>query len=213
MPEHPVAAKNNRYQAIITEIFQAHFRDGMVDFEFSRAEIAATAQALAIPLPKNLGDVIYTFRYRNALPAVIVQTAAAGCEWIIVGAGNGLYRFRQVQITSISARTHLLPIKIPDSTPEIIGAYALSDEQALLAKVRYNRLIDLFLGLTAYSLQNHLRTTVKKSVRSKSMRFMSVWIVMGVTTSYQSRRKAEVTAMVLCRHSRMCCAAPRNSRH
>ena len=27
--------------------------------------------------------------------------------------------------------------------------------------VRYNRLIDTFLGLTTYSLQNHLRTTVE----------------------------------------------------
>ena len=30
-----------------------------------------------------------------------------------------------------------------------------------MAIVRYNRLIDTFLGLTTYSLQNHLRTTVK----------------------------------------------------
>jgi len=52
-------------------------------------------------------------------------------------------------------------IKIPDNTPEIIAAYALDDEQALLAKVRYNRLIDIFLGLTTFSLQNHLRTTAK----------------------------------------------------
>lgn len=36
----------------------------------------------------------------------------------------------------------------------------MSDEQALLAKVRYNRLIDTFTGLTCYSLQNHFRTTV-----------------------------------------------------
>ena len=28
------------------------------------------------------------------------------------------------------------------------------------AKIRYNRLIDIFLGVTAYSLQNHLRTTI-----------------------------------------------------
>jgi hypothetical protein len=53
------------------------------------------------------------------------------------------------------------PIKILDSTPEIISKYSLSDEQALLAIVRYNRLIDIFTGATAYSLQNHLRTTVK----------------------------------------------------
>ncbi len=38
--------------------------------------------------------------------------------------------------------------------------YALTDEQALLAKVRYNRLIDIFLGITASSLQNHLRTKI-----------------------------------------------------
>jgi hypothetical protein len=43
----------------------------------------------------------------------------------------------------------------------LIGAYALDDEQALLAIVRYNRLVDVFLGITTYSLQNHLRTTAK----------------------------------------------------
>jgi hypothetical protein len=30
----------------------------------------------------------------------------------------------------------------------------------LLARVRYNRLIDIFTGVAAYSLQNHLRTNV-----------------------------------------------------
>ncbi len=35
----------------------------------------------------------------------------------------------------------------------------LTDEQALLAKVRYNRLVDIFTGVACYSLQNHLRTT------------------------------------------------------
>jgi hypothetical protein len=54
----------------------------------------------------------------------------------------------------------LVETKIPDSTPGIILTYASNDEQGLLAKVRYNRLIDIFTGLTCYSLQNHLRTTV-----------------------------------------------------
>ena len=44
-----------------------------------------------------------------------------------------------------------------NSTPTTVNSY---DEQALLAKVRYNRLIDIFTGITSYSLQNHLRTTV-----------------------------------------------------
>ena len=50
--------------------------------------------------------------------------------------------------------------KIPDATPGIIIKYTQGDEQALLAKIRYNRLIDIFTGVTCYSLQNHLRTTV-----------------------------------------------------
>lgn len=54
----------------------------------------------------------------------------------------------------------LATIKIPDSTPSIVRKYSISDEQALLTVVRYNRLIDIFLGITCYSLQNHLRTTV-----------------------------------------------------
>lgn len=51
--------------------------------------------------------------------------------------------------------------KIPDATPEIIASSALGDEHALVALVRYNRVIDIFLGLPPYSLQNHLRTTAK----------------------------------------------------
>jgi len=54
----------------------------------------------------------------------------------------------------------LAETKIPDATPGIIVLYALNDEQGLLAKLRYNRLIDIFSGITCYSLQNHLRTTV-----------------------------------------------------
>lgn len=151
----------NRYQAIIARVFENHQVRGIREFEFSRDEVVAIAESLGIVLPKNLGDVIYSFRYRNELPASIRKSAASGMEWVIEGAGRARYRFKQVKLNRIVPREELLTIKVPDATPEIIAAYSLSDEQALLAKVRYNRLIDIFLGITTYSLQNHLRTTVK----------------------------------------------------
>jgi hypothetical protein len=151
----------NRYQAIIVRVFANHHVDDVTEFEFTRDEFVAIAEEHQIVLPKNVGDVIYSFRYRNELPAVILETAADGLEWIIEGAGRSRYRFKQVRLNRIVAREELLTIKVPDATPEIIAAYALNDEQALLAKVRYNRLVDVFLGITAFSLQNHLRTTVK----------------------------------------------------
>ncbi|MCK6419261.1 MAG: endonuclease, partial [Alphaproteobacteria bacterium] len=77
------------------------------------------------------------------------------------GTGIAKYRFRQAKANRIVPNPNLVTIKVPDATPEIISVYAQSDEQALLAKVRYNRLIDIFLGIATYSLQNHLRTTVK----------------------------------------------------
>lgn len=82
-------------------------------------------------------------------------------SWIIKGAGKGHYLFKQARMSRIDPDESMLSIKVPNATPEILLANAFDDEQALLAKVRYNRLIDLFLGITAHSLQNHLRTTVK----------------------------------------------------
>jgi hypothetical protein len=158
MPE----SKPNRYEALISRIFHDHYKEGMTEFEFERSELNSNAKILKIKLPDNLGDVIYSFRYRTSLPDEILKTARAGKEWIIEPAGRSLYRFKLARINRILPNEALLAIKIPDATPEIIAANALTDEQAILAKVRYNRLIDIFLGITTYSLQSHLRTTVPK---------------------------------------------------
>lgn len=157
----PAIVKQNRYSSIIAEVFRRGFKKGFRRFTFDRKDFAEIASSKGIELPKNLGDTIYSFKYRAALPDSIIKTAPEGFEWIISGAGAGKYEFRLVKPLDISPQKNRLVIKIPDATPEIIGAYALGDEQALLAKVRYNRLVDIFLGISASSLQNHLRTTVK----------------------------------------------------
>jgi hypothetical protein len=104
--------------------------------------------------------LVYTFRYRGALPQSIRDTAPAGEYWVIRPAGNARYCFALSSQPIILPNPALAETKIPDSTPGLIEMYALSDEQALLAKLRYNRLLDTFTGITCYSLQNHLRTNV-----------------------------------------------------
>jgi hypothetical protein len=155
----------NRYKQLLEYIFFdkdfGSYREGTTEIAFERDDMVRAAEKLGIDLPKNQGDVIYAQRYRTSLPARIVETQPEGMEWIIDGVGRAKYRFSLVRLNRILPNLALRAIKIPDATPEIISAYALNDEQALLAKVRYNRLIDVFLGVTAYSLQNHMRTTVK----------------------------------------------------
>lgn len=160
------AKKVAAYDAIIQDIFARHYGGDGKDFEFDRGEILETAARLGVKPPKNPGDTIYTFRYRKALPATILATEPEDAkgnkteQWLILGAGDAKYRFRLSKLCYVVPTPGLLVRKIPDATPEIISRFALNDEQALLAKVRYNRLVDIFLGIAAFSLQSHLRTKI-----------------------------------------------------
>lgn len=156
-------AKNkelNRYSKLIEAIFSKYFRKGISEITFAREELEKAAAELKVVLPKNLGDVLYTFRYRSELPESITSTAPDGYEWMIRPAGRSKYKLALVQQSNVSPSAMMAETKIPDATPGIISRYALNDEQSVLAKIRYNRLIDIFTGLTCYSLQNHLRTAV-----------------------------------------------------
>jgi hypothetical protein len=151
----------NRYSAIIEHIFNSKYGEGMREVEFLREEFVSVARKLRIKLPKNLGDLVYSFRYRAPLPESIRKIAGSGETWVIRPAGTGKYRFALVPDNPLEPNPNLSVTKVPDATPGIVVKYAFNDEQALLAKLRYNRLIDIFTAVTCYSLQNHLRTTVQ----------------------------------------------------
>lgn len=152
----------NRYQRLIEHVFLAHHRREEAPIEFDREELERAAKRLRIPLPKNLGDVIYSFRFRTGLPESVRSTAPPGKEWILRLAGAGRYRFELAELGTITPTPNLVEIKVPDATAGIVSMYALSDGQALLACLRYNRLLDVFTGVTCYLLQSHLRTSVPK---------------------------------------------------
>lgn len=154
--------KKNRYVQIIEAIFFKYYTEGDERVPFRRSDIVEAANKLAIKLPKNVGDVIYSFRYRSELPQAILEKAPKEAEWVIRPAGKAQYVFEITQAANITPNSKLAETKIPDATPGIIEKYALNDEQALLAKIRYNRLVDIFTSLTCYSLQSHLRTTVRQ---------------------------------------------------
>jgi hypothetical protein len=152
--------KATRYAQMIERVFLDGYKRGAHSVEFTRPQLTAVAEKLKIALPKNLGDTLYTFRYRVGLPQTILDRQPAGLEWAILPNGRSKYRFAALPFATIAPRQGLAVTKIPDSTPGIIERYALSDEQSLLAKLRYNRLLDIYAGVTAYPLQSHLRTAI-----------------------------------------------------
>jgi len=150
----------NRYSQLIEDIFFQKYNEGDNRVNFQRVDLEKSAKKLGIKLPKNLGDVIYSFKFRAPLPGSITKKASYNKEWVIKNVGRAQYAFIQVTEARILPDKMMLATKIPDATPSIAEKYAFDDEQALLTKLRYNRLLDIFTGAACYSLQNHFRTTV-----------------------------------------------------
>jgi hypothetical protein len=156
-----VAKGQSRQSQIVTAVFFDRYAAGKTFIEFSRQDLRDACVKHGIVPLANMGDgPLYSYRYRAKLPKEILDTQPTGKEWVILGRGISQYEFRLVSANNILPNTSLISTKIPESTPEIIKRYAFSDEQALLARIRYNRLVDTFFGITTYSLQSHLRTTV-----------------------------------------------------
>ncbi len=148
------------YDRLISEVFRRHYRPELTEFLLEREEMETILREWGERV-KNLGDVTYSYRGgRRLLPDEIRQTG----QWVIEGRGRGKYAFRRLSRNpDITLPPDLRAIGILDATPDVILKYGSGDEQGLLTRVRYNRLIDTFLGVTAYHLQSHCRAYVTNS--------------------------------------------------
>ena len=160
--------KKSAYSEVIVRVFRDHYSPALNRFTFSREELAKAVRQLGLLIEgdaevvaKNLGDIVYSFRFRRDFPKEIKATAPRGKMWIIIGKGDAMYEFRLITTPVLIADPSWFITKLHDATPEIVRRFNLGDEQALLARIRYNRLVDLFCRCVAHSLQNHLRTKVE----------------------------------------------------
>ena len=156
-----MAQSSSRYSLIIESIFKRKYQAGAQHLAFERSEFIDVASELRVNVPKNLGDIVYTFRSRQELPESIKDTAPNDYEWVIQSRGRGRYAFELRRVLDLAPSSEP-NVVIPDSTPWLVKEHAQSDEQSLLAKIRYNRLIDLFTGITCFHLQSHFRTHVSQ---------------------------------------------------
>ena len=156
-PTKNISNTTGSYEQIIRSVFFSKYKEGATSLDFARDEINGNALNLK---PKNIGDIIYTYRYRLELPDDIQACAPADKTWIIEGVGDGLYRFRAVSYAWFTPNPNSPVISLPDCTPEEVLEHRNRDEQAILASIAYNRLLDLFLGCRLERKQSHWRTKV-----------------------------------------------------
>ena len=57
--------KSSAYAAIIEAIFLSKYASGLTQVDFDRSDIKAAAKRRGVPMPSNVGDVVYSARYRG----------------------------------------------------------------------------------------------------------------------------------------------------
>ncbi|HEX9222557.1 MAG TPA: hypothetical protein VF860_04430 [Candidatus Acidoferrales bacterium] len=148
---------------VIKIVFRKRYRKGARQVPFTmddiRLAVAQVSKKHSGYKENNIADIRYQYSSgRSSLPKPIDRLG----PWMIVGRGKARYAFTKLTESPIvKIQTDLYAISLPDATPEIVLEYAGGDEQGTLAKIRYNRMLDIFLGITCYHLQNHLRTSIK----------------------------------------------------
>ena len=147
------------YDRVIILVFERLHtgHEDEVSLPFAKSDVERAISDLELKI-KNVPDIVYTYRSgRSLLPQAILTCG----NWAIEGAGKGKYAFVKLtrspymDIPTDVEITHIL-----DATPQLVLKYQGTDEQGLLARIRYNRLVDTFTSLTTYHIQGHFRTTV-----------------------------------------------------
>lgn len=150
--------KQNDYDQAITETFRRVYKPNINVLPFTKDELVQVCQDFGLVI-NNIPDVPYHYRVgRSDLPNEISDTG----NWVIQGAGKGKYQFVLLKREPyIAIPDDLYITAIPEATPDVVLKYSGTDEQAVLTKIRYNRIVDTFLSLTAYHLQGHVRSSVE----------------------------------------------------
>src|SRR4051794_30150030 len=105
-----MASKAQVYAQIIERVFFDRY-DGGEEVPFEREALRDAAKELGLPVPDNLGDVVYSFRYRRELPQPIQDVAPPDKHWVIRPAGRAKYRFVASGDPRIQPNELIRPIK------------------------------------------------------------------------------------------------------
>lgn len=153
----PENAELTQYDSVILEVFNRYYHPGLKRLVFPKDDLAEACQKHGMTI-RNIPDIVYTYRSRRTLPPAILAKG----HWAIEPAGRSKYAFRLLNQPPHFkiAFDEFEPIEIPNALPEVVEGLLREDEQSLLTRILYNRLVDIFTELTCFHIQNHYRSFV-----------------------------------------------------
>jgi hypothetical protein len=80
----------------------------------------------------------------------------------------------QINLNPTNKKSRIL---VPDSTPELLRAYAVNDRQVQFAFVRHNHILPLFCGVVCWHLQNNV---LRDQPTNKKIRVLMDELFVGI---------------------------------
>ena len=129
--------KTPKAECILLRILEKNGGAEVAEVRFTSTDIAETATELGISYG-NPHDLAYYFRRRKGLPDSLLQHGFN--ELKTIGKGNFLL-LKSRTPPAIQFPEDIAITRIPDATPDIVYQRCGGNEQALLTRVRYSRLV------------------------------------------------------------------------
>jgi hypothetical protein len=151
--------QTTQYDQILSDLFFKFYSPAMDTIPFAHKDLVESASRY--DKHNNISDIIYTYRHgRRPYPAAI-QKIAQGRDWAIEGTGKSSYEFVTVDQNFFYANPQCPIIEIHNQSiaPQLLEQIG-QDEQATLAIIRTNKLLDTFLSASLDHIQSHKRMTV-----------------------------------------------------
>jgi hypothetical protein len=148
------------YQTLVTAVFMMGYRKGSRTVPFRYRELSRIANALGITQPQAPAELISSILGSHPLPEAILATEPEGEEWIVRPRGRAKAEFALVSSSRIFPNPERYRMEIVDSAPPSAASDSFTTH-VLMSKIRHNRLLDTFLGVSACSLRRALKQKAK----------------------------------------------------
>lgn len=162
MPE--ISEDMNRAEKVIVSIFKEVYEEGKDSLPFNLGMVRKASNEY-IGEDKNTNDPDIMYRFKTGRSEIPDEIKKKG-EWVVKSrSGQGNYEFVKLdggKYLDIPSHSDFEAIEVLESTPDVVLKYSSDDEQSLLSRLQYSRLLGTFLKLTVHHLQSHVQTSVQK---------------------------------------------------
>lgn len=154
-------AENNKAKSFIKHLIEKNFTASQDSIPFSRDDVSLYCLKKFKKIPKNVGDIIYSLRYRMDYLSTFDHLLDPDYTWTLLSLSTGQYELKPMPKLKLPDLTSVPVISKIDKTPEHIHNLRPLNDQSLLMKIYQNKVLSEFLEDDLILLQAHHKVNLK----------------------------------------------------